>query len=150
MLSAKSGLEYKYDFTEKKFQLAFEFLKRRDLAELEPQSIELGEGVRANIQRYDSFEWDANRFETHEKFFDIQYVIEGVEYCGVCEREGLKVAVPYNPVKDVTFYEDPELYGKVLLKAGDYIVVGPEDVHKPRCAAGKSMPIKKVVIKVPV
>ena len=150
MLSTKIGLEYKYDFTEKKFQLAFEFLKRRDLAELEPQSIELGEGVRANIQRYDSFEWDANRFETHEKFFDIQYVIEGVEYCGVCEREGLKVAVPYNPVKDVTFYEDPELYGKVLLKAGDYIVVGPEDVHKPRCAAGKSMPIKKVVIKVPV
>jgi biofilm protein TabA len=150
MLSTKIGLEYKYDFTAKKFQLAFEFLKRRDLAELEPQSIELGEGVRANIQRYDSFEWDANRFETHEKFFDIQYVIEGVEYCGVCEREGLKVAVPYNPVKDVTFYEDPELYGKVLLKAGDYIVVGPEDVHKPRCAAGKSMPIKKVVIKVPV
>ena len=150
MLSTKIGLEYKYDFTEKKFQLAFEFLKRRDLAELEPQSIELGEGVRANIQRYDSFEWDANRFETHEKFFDIQYVIEGVEYCGVCEREGLKVAVPYNPVKDVTFYDDPELYGKVLLKAGDYIVVGPEDVHKPRCAAGKSMPIKKVVIKVPV
>lgn len=150
MLSTKIGLEYKYDFTAKKFQLAFEFLKRRDLAELEPQSIELGEGVRANIQRYDSFEWDANMFETHEKFFDIQYVIEGVEYCGVCEREGLKVAVPYNPVKDVTFYEDPELYGKVLLKAGDYIVVGPEDVHKPRCAAGKSMPIKKVVIKVPV
>ena len=150
MFAVKNGLEYKYDFTEKKFQLAFEFLKRRDLAELEPQSIELGEGVRANIQRYDSFEWDANRFETHEKFFDIQYVIEGVEYCGVCEREGLKVAVPYNPVKDVTFYEDPELYGKVLLKAGDYIVVGPEDVHKPRCAAGKSMPIKKVVIKVPV
>ncbi len=150
MISVKSGMEYKYDFTEKKFQLAFEFLKRKDLTELEPQWIELGEGVRASIQRYDSFAWDANRFETHEKYFDVQYVIEGVEYCGVCERDGLKVAVPYSKENDITFYEDPELYGKVLLKAGDFIVLGPEDVHKPRCAAGKPMPIKKVVVKVPV
>ena len=141
MFSVKSGMEYKYDFTEKKFQLAFEFLKRKDLAELEPQWIELGEGVRASIQRYDSFAWDANKFETHEKYFDVQYVIEGTEYCGVCSREGLKVAVPYNEANDITFYDDPELYGKVLLKAGDFIVLGPEDVHKPRCAAGKSMPI---------
>ncbi len=150
MFAVKNGLEYKYDFTEKKFQLAFDFLKRKDLAELEPQSIELGEGVRANILHYDSKAWETVKFESHERFFDIQYIVEGVEYFGVCEREGLKVAIPYNPVKDVTFYEDPELYGKVLLKADDYIIVGPEDVHKPSCAAGKSIPIKKVVLKVPV
>ncbi len=150
MLCAKNGFEYKYDFTEKKFQLAFEFLKRKDLADLEPQSIDLGEGVRANIQRYDSFVWDANRFESHERFFDVQYVIEGIEYCGVCERDGLKVAVPYNAEKDVIFYDDPDCYGKVLLKADDFIVLGPEDVHKPRCAFDKPIPIKKVVIKAPV
>lgn len=150
MFSVKNGQEYKYDFTERKFQIAFEFLKRKDLADLEPQWIELGEGVRASIQRYDSFAWDANRFETHEKYFDVQYVIEGSEYCGVCERDGLKVAVPYDVEKDITFYDDPDYYGKVLLKAGDFIVLGPEDVHKPRCAVDKSMPIKKVVVKVPV
>lgn len=150
MFSCKSGLEYKCDFTEKKFRLAFDFLKRKDLADLEPQWIELGEGVRASIQRYDSFAWDANKFETHEKYFDVQYVIEGTEYCGVCSRDGLKVAVPYNETNDITFYDDPERYGKVLLNAGDFIVLGPEDVHKPRCAAGKAMPIKKVVVKVPV
>ena len=150
MLSFKNGFEYKYDFTEKKFQLAFEFLKRKDLADLEPQWIELGEGVRASIQRYDSFAWDANRFETHEKYFDVQYVIEGSEYCGVCLREGLKVAIPYDADGDITFYDDPDHYGKVLLNSGDLIVLGPEDVHKPRCAVDKPMPIKKVVVKVPV
>ena len=49
---------------------------------------------------------------------------------------------------DVVFYEDPELYGQVLLKEGDLIVVAPEDAHKPRCAAGTPAPVKKVVVKV--
>jgi YhcH/YjgK/YiaL family protein len=150
MFNARNGSEYKYDFTEKKFQVAFELLKRKDLADLEPQWIELGEGVRASIQRYDSFAWNANRFETHEKYFDVQYVIEGSEYCGVCKRDGLKVAIAYDAENDITFYDEPEHSGKVLLDAGDFIVLGPEDAHKPRCAVDKPMPIKKVVVKVPV
>ena len=151
MFNSKNGLEYKYDFTAKKFRIAFEFLKRKDLADLEPQWIELGEGVRASIQRYDSFGWDENRFETHEKYFDVQYVISGMEKCGVCDRSELgSVAVPYNKENDITFYEEPEHYGIVFLNAGDFIVLGPEDAHKPRCAADKPMPIKKVVVKVPV
>ncbi|MBR1582355.1 MAG: YhcH/YjgK/YiaL family protein [Spirochaetales bacterium] len=151
MFSTKNGLEYKYDFTASKFRIAFEFLKRKDLAQLPVGWIELGEGVRASIQRYDSFRWGDNRFETHEKFFDVQYVIDGMETCGVCDRSECKtIAVPYNSDNDVTFYEDPANYGIVFLNAGDFIVLGPEDAHKPRCEAGKSMPIKKVVIKVPV
>lgn len=145
-----SGAYKHFDFTEKKFQTAFEFLKRSDLADLEPQSIDLGNGIKANIQRYTSFDWDANKFETHDNFFDVQYVIEGVEYCGVCKRDGLKVAIPYNSDNDITFYDEPEMSGKVLVKAGDFIVLGPQDAHKPRCAAGSNMPIKKVVVKVPV
>jgi YhcH/YjgK/YiaL family protein len=149
MFSSASGLEYKYDFKASKFQKAFEFLKRKDLAELEPQWIELGEGVRASIQRYDSFAWDENRFETHEKYFDVQYVIEGMELCGVCSRDGLVEAVPYNEKNDITFYEEPENFGTVFLKSGYFIVLGPEDAHKPRCAFKQSMPIRKVVVKVP-
>ena len=57
---------------------------------------------------------------------------------------------PYSESGDITFYEDPELSGEVLLNAGDYIVLAPEDAHKPRLVAGKKMPVKKIVIKVPV
>ena len=34
MFSFKKGLEYKYDFTQKKFRIAFAFLERADLAQL--------------------------------------------------------------------------------------------------------------------
>lgn len=151
MFSVKNGQEYKYDFTAKKFRVAFEFLKRKDLAELPVGWIELEEGVRASIQRYDSFRWNENRFETHERYFDVQYVIEGMELCGVCNRSELgDIAVPYNQENDITFYEEPKHFGTVFLNAGDFIVLGPEDAHKPRCAVSESIPIKKVVIKVPV
>ena len=151
MYSLKNGLEFKYDLSEKKFRIAFDFLKRKDLAELPVGWIELGEGVRASVQRYDSFGWDENRFETHEKYFDVQYVIEGMEYCGVCKREELgPVAVAYDEANDIEFYEEPIHSGKVFLNAGDFIVLAPEDAHKPRCAVDKPMPIQKIVVKVPV
>ena len=46
--------------------------------------------------------------------------------------------------------EDPDLFGEVLLREGDLIVVAPEDAHKPRCAAGEPAPVKKVVVKVKI
>ena len=151
MYSFKAGQEYKYDFTAPEFRTAFGFLHRTDLADLPVGWIQLDNGVKASIQRYDSFRWDENRFESHEKFFDVQYVIEGMEICGVCDRSECKnVAVPYDEDNDVTFYDEPGHFGTVFLNAGDFIVLAPEDAHKPRCAAGESVPIKKVVVKVPV
>lgn len=151
MFCTSNGLEYKYDFTARKFQIAFKFLKREDLGSLPVGWIDLGEGVRASVQRYDSFKWDENMFETHEKYFDVQYVIEGMEYCGVCSRDQLgAVAVPYSEDGDITFYEEPEHCGKVFLNAGDFIVLAPEDAHKPRCVVDEPIPIKKIVVKVPV
>ncbi len=150
MFTSHIGQEYKYDLSAPKFQVAFEFLKRKDLADLPVGWIELEHGVRVSVQRYTSFEWDANKFESHEKYFDVQYVIDGCEICGVCSREGLVEAVAYEATNDITFYEEPANCSKVFLNAGDFIVLAPEDVHKPRCAAGSCIPIKKIVVKVPV
>ena len=79
MISFRNGLEYKYDMTAPEFRTAFEFLKRKDLADLPVGWIELENGVRASVQRYTSFGWDENKFEAHEKYFDIQYVVKGRE-----------------------------------------------------------------------
>ena len=150
MYSTELGIEYKYDLTSPKFRTAFEFLRRKDLAELPEGTIELDNGVRASVQHYTSIDGSEGFFESHERYFDVQYVVEGREYCGVCKRNGLTVRTPYDEKGDITFYDDPELSGAVLLLAGDYIVLSPEDVHKPRLAAGCKAPVKKIVVKVPV
>ncbi len=151
MVSFKNGLEYKYDFTSAKFKTAFAFLKRDDLASLPLGWIELENGVRASVQAYSTINPDEGSYETHEKYFDIQYVVSGKEYCGVTTRDALTVKKPYDVAGDITFYNEPcKNESLVYLEDGDYIILMPEDAHKPRLIAGEKMEIKKIVIKVPV
>ena len=150
MFTIKNGLEYKYNFSSPAFKIAFGFLKRDDLTDLPVGWIELENGVRASIQQYNSFQWDENKFESHEKYFDIQYVVKGCEICGVCNRDKLNVAIEYDSDQDIVFYDDPKCCSKVLLNEGDFIILAPEDAHKPRCMLDKQAWIRKVVLKVPV
>lgn len=132
-----------------KFMTAFGFLKRDDLSSLAEGWYELENGVRASVQRYETLPESELSFETHEKFFDVQYLVEGREFIGVCTRRVLKEKTPYDGGNDVTFYEEPAYAGKVLLEAGDFVVLAPEDAHKPRCAVVNRQPVIKIVIKVP-
>lgn len=140
----------KYNYLEDKFRAAYQWLRETALESLTVGSYPiLGNQVVANVQEYTTLSLEEASFESHEKYFDIQYLVSGQEQFGICKREGLreKHRVPEN---DVIFYEEPEQSGTVLLLPGDLIVVAPEDAHKPRCRAAKAQLVKKIVIKVAV
>ncbi len=148
MFFANIGIAEKYNYLEKKFTAAYQWLRDTDLKSLPVGSYPIIEGmVTANVQEYTTFPPEEGSFETHEKFFDIQYMVTGREQFGVCKRDGLKVKERIEE-NDLIFYEEPALSGTVLLEEGDLIVVAPEDAHKPRCQAGTPMAVKKVVVKV--
>lgn len=150
MFFSNVSIAEKYNYLEEKFTCAYKWLAETDLKNLAVGSYPLmGDDVIANVQAYDTFTPDQGRFETHEKYFDIQYLVTGKEMFGVCKRDGLKETERVES-NDVIFYEDPEFPGFVLLEEGDLIVVAPEDAHKPRCCAGAPMPVKKVVVKVKI
>lgn len=150
MLFGTIDTNTRLDYSGSRFQRALAFLKREDLAELPEGWIELGDGVRASVQHYTTLPANELLFETHERFFDVQYLVEGTERIGVCARKDLAVKVLYDMEGDITFYHEPTFSGDVLLCAGDYVVLAPEDAHKPRCIAGQPMKVKKIVVKVPV
>lgn len=149
MFFAPLNLATKYNYLDDKFRAAYKWLAETDLDHTPVGSYPVCDGVIANVQEYDTFPASEGSFETHDAYFDIQYVISGKEQFGYCKREGLvlKQDVPEN---DVKFYEEPALSGSVLLLPGDLIVVAPEDAHKPRCAAGAPEFVRKVVVKVKV
>ena len=151
MVSNKIGMEYRYDFTQQRCRAAFVFFSRKDLDTLPVGWIDLGDGVGASVQSNTTISPDEGSYETHEKFFDIQYVVKGREYVGVTSREGLCVKAPYDSDGDITFYYDPERKDSMIyLEEGDYIILAPEDAHKPRLAAGEKTQVRKSVVKVPV
>lgn len=150
MFNTSTKYAEKYDYLEKKFKIGYEFLRRSDLADLEVGAIQLEEGVLAQIQKYNTNAPEIGKYETHDRNFDIQYVISGEEKFEVACRESLEVETPYDAQKDITFYKEPANSSVIYLKAGDFVVVSPEEAHKPRCNASATCEVKKIVIKVPV
>ncbi len=150
MLVIRKGEINKYDYNSDKFKVAFEFLENTDLCALEPGKITLEKGVFVSVQKYKTLPEAECKYETHENYFDIQYIASGKEYIGVVSREGLTEKAPYNPEKDITFYSTPENTSKLLLLPGDFVIVGPEDAHQPKCAVNKPEDVIKIVVKVPV
>lgn len=150
MISGHIQTWNKYDMNAPKFRTAFAFLQRGDLAELPEGWVELEHGVRASVQHYTTAPAQELKFETHERFFDIQFIVKGEEWLGCASRDGLCEETPYNKENDVTFYETPDVGGGVYLKAGEYAVFAPEDAHQPRCIGSKATSVIKIVVKVPV
>ncbi len=141
----------KYAYLDAKFEKAYEFLRRKDLADLPAGKYEIdGEDVFAMVQEYETSPESELQFESHKKYFDIQYMIHGKEYFKMISTEGLKVKQPYDENSDVMFYEDPEDSSVAYLTDGQMAVVAPEEAHKPRCAAGQPEKVRKIVAKVRV
>lgn len=151
MLTTSLSLADKYNYLAERFKKAYEFLRTADLENLPLGDVEIdGREVYANVQEYETKPWESCSFEAHDRYFDIQYVVWGREQFGYVKRAGLQEKEPYSSESDLVFFEEPEHSSSVLLEAGDCAVVPPEDAHKPRCTAGASCHVRKIVVKVRV
>jgi YhcH/YjgK/YiaL family protein len=131
---------------------ALGFLAKTDFLSLSPGSVIPidGDNIFMQVQEYSTQDPAGFRFETHDNYYDIQYVVKGMEYIEYLPRNLLSVPEAYDPVNDITFYNDMvSLSGRILLRAGDFTVISPFMGHKPRCRAGdESETVRKIVIKV--
>lgn len=149
MLYANIDEADKYNYLEPKFTAAYKWLRETRLDELNTGEYEVTDGVKAIVMEYETVAAGEARFEAHEKYFDIQYMVSGRERFGISLCKSASV-LEQNAANDIIFYEEPEEVGYVVLEKGDMAVVAPEDLHKPKVLAGASQQVKKIVIKIPV
>lgn len=151
MLAARLGAADRYDFGDERFQKAFAFLRRDDLASLPLGRNEIsGDEVFANIQRYDTVPAASKSYEAHRRYIDIQYVVSGEEAIAVAPLDTVEPLQDFDEASDFCLYGDPASCAWVPLHAGELLVVGPEDAHKPGCALAGPEAVLKVVVKVAV
>lgn len=130
------------------FADALEFLANFDPGSPDGR-IELdGERLIAVIERYESSPATGRPFEAHRRYIDIQCVLEGRERILHCHLEGLEPLEEYSREADVAFYEDPTATSSILVRPGEFVILFPEDAHKPGCMAGGRDAVRKVVVKV--
>jgi YhcH/YjgK/YiaL family protein len=143
---ANTGL---YGSISPKLTAAFNYLKNTDLATVAVGKYEiLGTDVFAIVSEYQTKNEADAKWEAHEKYADVQYIISGVEKMGYAPIASMKEKEAYNPEKDIVFLEGKGDY--ITATAGTFIVFFPHDAHQPCVSAGDSSMVKKVVVKVKV
>jgi len=133
----------------------FEWLMSQDLENINPQKYCIdGDKIYANVQEYQTKN-DA-KYEAHRKYIDIQYVVKGSERVGVADRKlCTDTAVditPYNESSDIEFFDCSGEDEWQRLNAGEFLVLFPNDAHKPSINPENKLNsiVKKVVVKVSV
>lgn len=109
-----------------------------------------GDDVFALVQSYDTAPGTEKRFESHRRHVDVQFIATGRERILHADARELEIETPYDEEGDLVFYEDPEFSSSILLRTGEFVILHPQDAHKPGCMAGAREAVKKVVVKVRV
>ncbi len=107
-----------------------------------------GDDIYAIIASYNTKK--SHKFETHEKYVDIQCLLEGQEVIESTALNGLTVDTPYDPEKDVALYVRADSRTTIsYLEPGIFIAFFPHDAHMPGVSVGDSPSfVKKVVVKI--
>lgn len=89
--------------------------------------------------------------ETHNKYIDIQMIIDGEEMVYCDWKDKLETAEPYNPEKDREFFKDGKDKIEFVFTGGEFAIFFPHDAHKPAMIFGDEQTIcKKLVFKVKI
>ncbi|MCF3652241.1 YhcH/YjgK/YiaL family protein [Synoicihabitans lomoniglobus] len=115
----------------------------------ETQQVELGDGVFAMEQVYESKPREAGRFEAHRDHIDLQAIVAGDEIIEVTTAAELAVTEDAIATRDVRFFADGGPVSSWRMRAGEIAVFFPVDVHKPSLAIdGRPTVVRKTVVKV--
>lgn len=133
-----------------KFEKAFDFIQKAidGKVELGKHQID-GEEIYALVQNYDSILKENSVFEGHEKYIDIQYVMEGIEMLGFLELSKAAIKEDYDAEIDAAIYKESDIAAYCIANKGDFCIFFPQDIHSPGVAYN-NVPsnVKKIVVKV--
>jgi uncharacterized protein, YhcH/YjgK/YiaL family len=131
---------------------ALDFLRASDLAALPLGKTAIdGERLFALTQEYEPKPAGLLKFEAHRRYWDVQYVVRGIERMGWNTLARMTVIEPHDAERDVAFFRGEGDYFRV--PAGTFAIFSPQDVHMPGVALAEGGPVasvRKIVLKVEV
>ncbi len=130
---------------------AFNFLKSNDLPGLEIKRYDIdGDNLYAPVSEYMTKNEEDAKYEAHQKYIDIQYVVSGKELIGVALISKKKDTIePYDAVKDIEFLTVSQGENRLALP-DRFFIFFPEDAHRPGLKDGDNSPVRKIVVKVKI
>ena len=130
------------------FPRAIEFLRSKDLPTLEPGiHVIIDKQMFAIIEQVSARVREAAKLECHQKYIDIQLVLEGRDEMGWKSLSDCQQPLnEFNREKDIQFFTD-RIDTWIATHANEFCIFFPQDAHAPLVGTGK---IRKVVMKIAV
>ena len=130
-------------------QRALKYLKETDIVSL-PQADYPIEGDKMYAKVFDntSKPTTENHPELHKQYIDVQYWAAGGEMMGVCPKRGDYEPIEVHEDQDLYFLGDVEGEQFLRMEQGDYIILFPNDIHRPGTTLGEPEKCRKCVVKV--
>jgi len=139
----------RYETLSPRFAAAFDFLTRVDPTATIGRHEIAGDDVFALVQRHATSPYEGRLFEAHRKYIDVQYIVAGEETLYYAPLASLtEVTMPFSAEKDAGLWKPGPKVVPIWLRAGDFVILYPEDGHAPSCCVGAPAEVLKVVVKV--
>lgn len=110
----------------------------------------VGDDLYASVQEYNTKEHQDAKWESHEKYIDLQYIAKGKEIIKWHITSELETSTDYNVEKDIIFYKAGQSQVDVILEEDMFTLLFPKDAHKPGCKVEESEQVKKIVFKIKI
>jgi YhcH/YjgK/YiaL family protein len=128
-----------------------EFINRNNLTALPVGRYEIeGTASFLMIQQYETKRDEEIKWESHNKYVDLQYILYGSEKMGHIPSSRLRISSAYDKDKDLILYEEPDFFTSFDVYTGFFAVFFPTDAHKPSRMIDSAKEVKKAIIKLPV
>lgn len=128
---------------------AIDFLGKLNPVDIVPgQKYEVNEYFYYTLQEYETKLYEECILESHRKYIDIQWIVEGTEELQICDVSCLALKDEYNEDKDIVIWKPQLNMTRVVLRNNSYIVLYPKVAHMGCIAVGKPGRVKKIVGKV--
>lgn len=126
---------------------ALAHLQSHDLSVMEPgRYLIQGDDVWLRISDNQTKPESEALYEAHEKFVDIQMVLQGREIIRCAFRRDMDGVIEVRPEQDISYYRG--IGQPFLLSEGDFLILFPDDVHAPSLCAGAPAAVRKALFKV--
>lgn len=129
---------------------ALDYLAETDFSKLEDGRYDIdGDNLFVKIFTSDT-KPVSTKTESHKKYLDVQFLIDGVEEIGVAPLEEMAEEVDANPEKDVWHQTGTKL-DHVTIGNGKFLIVWPNDAHAPGISVnGEPYSVRKACVKIKI
>lgn len=136
----------RYEALHPGFAAAFAFLKSHMETPYSEGRHEIADGVYAMVSHYETEDPSSLQYEGHRDYLDIQFLGSGEELLGYANISQMQPKTQYDAQNDFLLFDGAGL--PVKMQRGTFVILYPEDIHRPKGMSDQKCAVEKIVVKV--